>query len=356
MNDKKRFRFTSVGIALSLLLIALSCTKGKSKVDFYFNQGEAFHTFYDIKYSSNRPLDEPIDKALHELNNVANPFEEGTLLYKINHNQPHQIDSIFRVLFESALKVSEATGGMYDITVGPFVNAWGFGFEPSAWPDGNVPEEALDSIRQFVGYTKVRIQGNTLYKADPRIRLDMASIAKGYASDLVAKALSDNASENYLVEIGGEIAFAGLNPERVPWRVGVSKPIFDTLGLASDELACVLHLTGKGGMATSGNYHNYKVRPDGSRYAHTIDPLSGRPIESDVLSATIIAPNCAIADALATASMTLGSERALQLCEAWNEVECLLLVTDSTSQEGYRMIQSSGMKRFLEENTTNGKE
>ena len=240
------------------------------------------------------------------------------------------------------------TQGKYDITVGPLVNIWGFGFEPSPWKEGKVPQSAIDSIRQFVGFDKVTLRGDTLVKADPRIRLDMASIAKGYASDLVADALCQKGVSDYLVEIGGEVAFSGINPDGEAWRVGVSKPVFDTLGI-SNQMACILHLTGKGGMATSGNYHNYKVRADGSRYAHTIDPTAGYPIESDVLSATIIAPNCALADALATASMVLGSSEALRLCEQQQGVECLLLVSDRQEPEGFRMVKTSGMDAYIKE-------
>ena len=208
-------------------------------------------------------MDQEIAEALQKLNNVANPFEKGTLLYRLNNNETTLTDSTFRLLFSRAMEVSRMTQGKYDITVGPLVNIWGFGFEPSPWKEGKVPQSAIDSIRQFVGFDKVTLRGDTLVKADPRIRLDMASIAKGYASDLVADALCQKGVSDYLVEIGGEVAFSGINPDGEAWRVGVSKPVFDTLGI-SNQMACILHLTGKGGMATSGNYHNYKVRADGS--------------------------------------------------------------------------------------------
>ena len=183
-------------------------------------------------------MDQEIAEALQKLNNVANPFEKGTLLYRLNNNETTLTDSTFRLLFSRAMEVSRMTQGKYDITVGPLVNIWGFGFEPSPWKEGKVPQSAIDSIRQFVGFDKVTLRGDTLVKADPRIRLDMASIAKGYASDLVADALCQKGVSDYLVEIGGEVAFSGINPDGEAWRVGVSKPVFDTLGI-SNQMACI---------------------------------------------------------------------------------------------------------------------
>lgn len=343
---KHRLLLTAFASLCAVVLAGCGCAQ--STPGYYHNQGEAFHTYYSIKYRSDRAMDQEIAEALQKLNNVANPFEKGTLLYRLNNNETTLTDSTFRLLFSRAMEVSRMTQGKYDITVGPLVNIWGFGFEPSPWKEGKVPQSAIDSIRQFVGFDKVTLRGDTLVKADPRIRLDMASIAKGYSSDLVADALCQKGVSDYLVEIGGEVAFSGINPDGEAWRVGVSKPVFDTLGI-SNQMACILHLTGKGGMATSGNYHNYKVRADGSRYAHTIDPTAGYPIESDVLSATIIAPNCALADALATASMVLGSSEALRLCEQQQGVECLLLVSDRQEPEGFRMVKTSGMDAYIKE-------
>lgn len=140
------------------------------------------------------------------------------------------------------------------------------------------------------------------------MELDFASVAKGYASDLVGEKLRKAGVTNYLVEIGGEIAYSGHNPQGAPWRVGISRPDLDSLGI-SQELQEIIDLPGEqGGLATSGNYRNYKIASDGRVYGHTISALSGYPAETDILSASVIAPTCAEADALATAFMASGYE------------------------------------------------
>ena len=160
------------------------------------------------------------------------------------------------------------------------------------------------------------------------MQIDFSSIAKGMASDYVARALRAKGIRDYMVEIGGEIAYGGVNPEGKPWRIGINKPILDSTGLEHyEEYEMIIDLPGeRGGVATSGNYRNFKVREDGSLYAHTIDPHTGRPAETDVLSAAILHPDCYRADALATAAMALGAERAEKMLRAIPSVEYLLIV------------------------------
>lgn len=330
-------------ILAALIVGVSSCHKEQ----YFEHQGEVFHTRYSIKYKSSHIHSQAIDSALQYLNNIANPFDRKSLIFKVNNNLPQWRDSLFIDLFERAIAVSRATGGYYDITVGPLVNVWGFGYEATVYK-GNIPENVLDSIRDVVGFDKVCLRGDTVFKDDPRISLDMASIAKGYASDLVARALEKQGIADYMVEIGGEIAYAGVNPNGEAWRIGINKPTLDTLGIENGSFETILHLEGKGGLATSGNYRNYKINEEGTIYAHTIDPIEGRPVQRDVLSATILAPDCASADALATACMVMGSTKALAMVENLDGVECFLLVTDSIGI-GYHRQMTDGIKPFLTE-------
>lgn len=310
-----------------LLLLHLQACK-PSRPAYISEMGEVFHTLYHMKYAADSSAHLEVEQALHDLNYTANPFDSTSLLYAINNNRTELVNEGFVELLTAAQEYGRLSGGFYDVTVAPLVNAWGFGFSPSPWKDGEVPASAIDSILSFVGYDKVMLRGDTLKKADPRMQIDFSSIAKGMASDYVARTLRAKGIRDYMIEIGGEIAYGGVNPEGKPWRIGINKPSLDSTGLEHyEEYEMIIDLPGeRGGVATSGNYRNFKVREDGSLYAHTIDPHTGRPAETDVLSATILHPDCYRADALATAAMALGTERAEKMLRAIPSVEYLLIV------------------------------
>lgn len=319
------FRFAPF-LGLLLLLHLQACKP--SRPAYISEMGEVFHTLYHMKYAADSSAHLEVEQALHELNYTANPFDSTSLLYAINNNRTELVNEGFVELLTAAQEYGRLSGGFYDVTVAPLVNAWGFGFSPSPWKDGEVPASAIDSILSFVGYDKVTLRGDTLKKADPRMQIDFSSIAKGMASDYVARALRAKGILDYMIEIGGEIAYGGVNPEGKPWRISINKPVLDSTGLEHyEEYETIIDLPGeRGGVATSGNYRNFKVREDGTLYAHTIDPHTGRPAETDVLSATILHPDCYRADALATAAMALGAERAEKMLRAIPSVEYLLIV------------------------------
>jgi thiamine biosynthesis lipoprotein len=208
------------------------------------------------------------------------------------------LDTLFTNMFTKAMEISRITDGAFDITVAPLVNAWGFGFDPSSdkkW----LSAAEIDSIKQFVGYEKVWIEGGKVVKADPRVMLDASAIAKGYGCDLVAEYLRSMGCENFMVDIGGELVVGGVNPNGSKWRIGVSKPQNE----AGNAMAEVLEVTDCA-VATSGNYRqNYQTEE--GMVGHTIDPRTGRPAVNNIVSATIIAPTCMVADAFATAAMVI---------------------------------------------------
>lgn len=295
---------------LLFLITLLSCNHGNKREYTYFkDQGEIFTTGYNIKYAYNRSLQEEIVAELNQFDLSLNPFKENSIITKINRNEPVEPDSFFLNVFRRSEEISRVTNGKFDITVSPIINAWGFGFKNME----NVTPEIIDSLKEFVGYEKISIdeKGN-IRKTDPRVQINTSAIAKGYACDVIADLLEGYGIENYMVEIGGEIAAKGVNDKGECWRIGIDKPIDDATGMLH-ELQTILSLCDKA-MATSGNYRNYYVK-DGKKYAHTIDPITGYPTQLDILGATVIADDCMTADAYATAFMAMGLKQSIEVAK-----------------------------------------
>ena len=213
------------------------------------------------------------------------------------------LDAHIAYYLHLADSIGALSGGAYDVPVKPLVEAWGFaGHDAAERPD-------VDSLLQFVGREKVRIEDGRLVKDDPRVQLDFNSVAKGYTVDLLAALVEKHGAENYLVDIGGEIRCKGRNAAGQPWRIGVETP-FD----GNDSYGRYVHRRVRmtsGGLATSGNYRRYYIDADGRKVAHTIDPRTGRSALSRLLSVTAVADDCATADALGTMFLAMGADEAL---------------------------------------------
>ena len=177
----------------------------------------------------------------------------------------------------------------------------------------------------IVGYQKVSLVDGKIRKADPRMMLDCSAIAKGYGTDVVANFLRKRGVENFMVEIGGEIVTQGVNPKRLPWRIGVTKPTEDPLNV-EHELQTTLNVTDIA-MATSGNYRNFYYKGN-KRYAHTIDPHTGYPVQHNILSATVLAKTCMVADAYATSFMVMGLDGAKEVLQRHPELMAYLIYDD----------------------------
>ncbi|MCK5701003.1 MAG: FAD:protein FMN transferase, partial [Cyclobacteriaceae bacterium] len=206
----------------------------------------------------------------------------------------------FLPVLKSSQEVYVSSGGAFDPTVGPLVNAWGFGPDKSMVPDSSV----VDSLMQLVGYDKIHFDEEKVCKDVPKMKLDFSAIAKGYAVDVVADFLETNGIKNLLVEIGGELICRGTKNDEKPWRTAIEDP---SVEVYEQKILAVVNLKNRA-VATSGNYRNYYVR-DGVKYVHTINPSTGYPISHTLLSASVFADNCMIADAYATAFMVLGVEK-----------------------------------------------
>ena len=274
------------------------------------------------------------------MDNSLSPFNKASVITHINENTDLTADSLFTEVFLLAKQISQETHGAFDITVAPLVNAWGFGFKNAAQVDSIM----IDSLHQFVGIDKVELIDGKVVKKDPRLMLDCSAIAKGYGVDCVARLLDSKGIRNYMINIGGELVMKGENPKMETWSIGVNKPIDDSLSV-NQEIQAVLKLTNVG-LATSGNYRNFYYK-GGKKYAHTIDPRTGYPIQHNILSATVVAPDCATADAYATSFMVLGLDSAKQICNAHPELDAYFIYT--TDKGNTEIYYTTGMKQYLQQ-------
>ncbi len=283
--------------------------------------GTIFGTTYHITYQYDDDLQKELEAKMKEVDNALSMFNKESIISRVNNNQQVELNRMFLEVFQQAQKISEDTNGAFDITVGPLVNAWGFGFKNEQMPD----KHAVDSLMAIVGYQKVRCDGKRIIKNDPRITLDCSAIAKGYGVDVVARLLEEKGISNYMVEIGGEVVTHGISEKRVPWKIGVTKPTDDPLQ-EGNELQTVLNLTDKA-MATSGNYRNFYYKGK-RKYAHTIDPKTGYPVQHSILSATVLTNHCMRADAYATAFMVMGFEGAKKVLERNPDLMAYIIYDD----------------------------
>ena len=307
------------------VIVAIGFMLGHKNVPYQHNSGYIFGTTYNITYQCADDHKADIEKVLADVDASLSPFNDTSIITHVNRNEDVVLDDFFLDVFRLALRINEDTEGAFDITVAPLVNAWGFGFKNGVNPD----EKVIDSLRQVVGFQKVRLEGDKIVKTDPRVMLDCSAIAKGYGVDVVANLLRKYGIKNFMVEIGGEVVTSGINPDRLPWRIGVTKPTDDSLSI-NNELQTVINVTDKA-MATSGNYRNFYYK-GGRKYAHTIDPKTGYPVQHSILSATVIADDCATADAYATSFMVLGLEKSKKVLERHPEMMVYFIYSDEKGQ------------------------
>lgn len=316
------------------------CLSGCAPEPTYYEVTGRLHTPYHIKFQYTESLEEEIDTQLDYFYHLFNAFDSTSVISRVNRGEPVEVDTLFQKVFNRAQEVAALTDGAYDITCAPLINLWGFGFK-----DGDtVTAAAIDSVRAFIGYEKVHLEGNRVVKADPRVILNMSSIADGTVCDMIAAMFESKGIQNYMVEFGGEMRVKGLNPSGEAWRLGITKPTDDSTGL-NQELQQIIRFPMPRGMATSGNYRNFYVK-DGKKYAHTIDPIEGCPVQRDILSATIVAADGMTADACATAFMVLGSERAKRFYERMKGIDYYIICADSTGQ-GFKVEYSPGFRQYL---------
>ena len=308
---------------LTLLIIgSIFIITQQRSTPYQYNEGQVFGTFYHITYQNDQDLQKEIEAELKKIDNSLSTFNNQSVISKVNNNEVTKLDEPFIEIFDKAKAISKETDGAFDITVAPLVNLWGFGFKQGTTPS----KQQIDSLKQLVGYEKVSlIMGKRIKKTDQRIMLDCSAIAKGYGSDVIARLFKKYDIKNFMIEIGGEIVVSGNSESRVPWKIGVNKPIEDSTN-TNTELQTVLNITNKA-MATSGNYRNFYYK-GGKKFAHTIDPKTGYPVQHSLLSATVLAADCATADAFATGFMVMGMERSKKVLEKHKELMAYFIYSD----------------------------
>ena len=333
---------------LFLIVGSIYIIRQQNTMPYQHNTGQIFGTTYHITYQSNKDLHREILQRLQLVDQTFSTFNDESIISKINRNEPVKLNQMFIEVFDLAKTVSKDTHGAFDITVAPLVNVWGFGFK-----SGTPPTKAvIDSLRHLTGYEKVKLIGSKVRKQDPRIMLDCSAIAKGYGSDVVAQYLRSRDVENFMIEIGGEIVVQGNSDKRLPWKIGVTKPTDDSTQV-NNELQTVLNVSNTA-MATSGNYRRFYYK-NGKKYAHTIDPKTGYPVQHNILSATVLANTCAKADAYATSFMVLGLEKTQQVLQHHPDLMVYLIYADGQGKN--KVWYSPSLKKAIQgaENPSDGK-
>jgi thiamine biosynthesis lipoprotein len=331
----KRLIFASVTLFTVFLLV--SCQKEIHETDF---TGKALGTTYHIRIQGDGAdiSRKEIEQLIADLNQSLSTYISGSLISRINRGEKLKADTHFRYVFEQAAKVYKETDGIFDPTVGILVNAWGFG--PGKKMKGIEKDSSLvDSLLQYVGFDRVKIDAaGYVFKENPGIYFDFNAIAKGYVIDKIGELIASKGYNHYLVELGGEVLARGKNiKENRPWTVAIDYPV---PGSNSYAAAVVLK---DNALATSGNYRKYRIdKQTGRKYVHTINPLTGYPAQSELLSASVMAPNCTLADAWATACMASGLEKSKKYILQHKDLEGLLIYSDPNGK--LQIWKSEGIK------------
>lgn len=285
-------------------------------------RGEALGTFYQVTAVGSLPADfsTRLDSLFAAANASMSIFAKGSLLSRINRGETSTADEHIIYCINLARGASEISDGSYDITIKPLVEAFGF-----AGKDPNYKIN-VDSLLTFVGYEKLSVEGLEIRKSDPRVKIDLNSIAKGYTVDLAARLVESTGCTDYLVDIGGEIFCRGTNPYGEAWGVGIETPFEGNFSLTGEHITTVVRVS-EVGMATSGNYRNFRTDSEGNKYTHIINPRTGENTTSSLLSATVLAESCALADAYGTMFISLGLERSLEVAER-EQIAALFIYDD----------------------------
>lgn len=298
-------------------------------------------TYYVITYFDhlNRDFQPQIDSLLDAFDMSVSMWEPQSVISKINRGEDVICDEVFINTYQLARAVAEQSEGAFDYTVGPLVNAWGFGFEDRQ----KVDQALVDSLLPLVGYRFVSLEGSKIILEKDGIRFDFNAVAQGYSVDLVGELLASKGIQNYLVDIGGEVLAVGEKPGQGPWLVGIEKPSEDEF--SERKLETSLELKNKA-MATSGSYRKF-YEDNGIRYSHTIDPETGFPVTHTLLSVSVVADDAGTADAWATAFMVMGVDKAKLMLESHQELEAYFIYSDEDGS--LNSFFTDGLKKMLRE-------
>ena len=345
-KDPTTTTYQMKNILILFSLILFSCGNEPKNEILVSNYGYTQGTTYSIHYMSVNGADYQItiDSILHCVDLSLSTYLEESLISKMNRNESMKTDSLFIRVFETAMNIAGQTKGAFDPTIAPVVNFWGFGFEEIP----NKDEYKLKDLMQSVGYEKLSIQDSILIKENAKTQIDFNAIAQGFTVDLVGEYLEKLGIKNYMIEIGGELKCNGLNADRELWRIGIDKP---SKNVQKDRFQAIIKVNNKS-VASSGNYRKYKVNNEtGLKYAHTINPKTGSPVETNLLSVTIVSESCMRADAIATACMVMGLEDSKIYLENHPELDGLFIYSSPKGE--WLHYQTEGFKKMSIYSSTN---
>ncbi len=313
--------------------------------------GKTMGTTYNVKIKGEveKAIQSSIDSLLLDINMSVSTYIDSSRISQFNQSPSGIVlkdssgtDQHFVTNFLTSKEIFESSDQYFDASCMPLVNYWGFGYTEKKAVT-KVDSNAVKEMLAFVGMDKFSFEDTrvlfSIYKNNPKSQLDFSAIAKGYAVDKIAELLDDSAFENYMVEIGGEVKTKGVNAQNKSWTLGINKPNPDA---AINDFQWIVS-PGNNGLASSGNYRNY-YEVDGQKYGHTINPKTGFPERSNLLGVSVVHPSCMYADALATACMVMGLEKAEAFIEKIPEAEaCLIYATNDTLQSHF----TSGFEKFV---------
>jgi thiamine biosynthesis lipoprotein len=320
-------------------LILASCTPQPEYAELNgLTQGTTYHIVVEKTPGLDvMALRQEIEQLFSEIDNSLSIYNDSSVISAINTNRSDQTDTLFREVFRASAEISDQTGGLFDITIGPLVRSWGFG--PDAMK--RFDESMLDSLLALIGMDKVRLEGDRIIKADPDMYIDVNAIAQGYTVDLVADLIVSRGIPQCLVEVGGEVRTVG-DKHGMSWRVGIDTQSEGNF-IPGSDIQVKLRLDDRA-LATSGNYRKFFVE-DGVKYSHTIDPRTGYPARHTLLSATIIASTGAVADAWATACMVAGKDEAIEFIGKFDFLEGYLIYSDEQGE--MKSWVSEGIRKMI---------
>lgn len=314
------------------ILIFASCRQ-----KYFTSEGQIWATTYHIVYNSHSDLRDSIEIVANSINNSLSLFNPSSELSAIN-NGLNDVSHDFCRVFDMSQEVWRASNGVYDPTIAPLAQLWGFG---KADVNNAPTDSAINAALQLVGLGDCSVIDGKLERKNAATRFDFSSIAKGYGVDRIADMLERNGCTDYMVEVGGEVTAKGVSPRGIPWRIQIDSPLG---GMSHQRMAIASLGPERMAVASSGNYRNIRTDSAGVSWSHTISPITGRPVKSAVLATTIICNDCAMADAMATACMaSMNADSALAIVKRLN-AEALIAYVNGDSLD---IVMSPGMKTFL---------
>lgn len=321
-------------------ILLLSACQGK-KSEYLKISGFAQGTTYHITYenSNNEDYSTDIESILKAFDQSLSTYDSTSIVSRVNNNDLNvEADDWFVDVFNKSAEVNSLSGGAFDITVGPVIRAWGFGNGPIARHD----TAYIDSLLQYVGMDKVKLEGRKVIRESPGVKIDVNAIAQGYSVDVVCDFFKEKGIKNYLVEIGGEVRGKGTNAKGKFWHIGIDRPSDGNM-TPGNELQAIIEINNKS-LATSGNYRKFFVE-DGVKYGHTIDPKTGFPARNTLLSATVVCDDCITADAWATSFMVVGVEKSKEMLSKLKGIEVYFVYSDQQGE--YKIFFSEGMAKMI---------